>query len=273
MDVKVGLALGSGGVRGFAHLGVLKVLEAHHIPIDYLSGSSMGSVIAALYASGIELKYLIRLAEHMDRSLFIDYTFPRMGLIRGEKIYELIRLLTKDQALEDLFIPTRIVATDLKQGEPYVFHSGPAALAVRASIAIPGIFEPVELGERLLVDGGVIERVPAGVVHDMGADMVIGVDVSHSTTPKNVRNIYEVILQTIDIMESQIFQHRFRRDDVFIRPDVGQYSPLSFQNIEDIIRAGEVAALEVIETIVDRLERDQAQTVASFLTPDHDGLE
>lgn len=273
MVVKVGLALGSGGVRGFAHLGVLKVLEAHRIPIDYLSGSSMGSVIAAVYASGIELKYLIRLAKHLDRSLFVDYTFPKMGLIRGEKIYEMIRLLTKDQMLEELLIPTRIVATDLIQGEPYVFSTGPAALAVRASIAIPGIFEPVELDGRLLVDGGVIERVPAGVVHEMGADMVIGVDVSHTTTPKQVRNIYEVILQTIDIMESQIFQYRFRRDDVFIRPDVGQYSPLSFHNIEDIIRAGEVAALQVIETIVDRLERDSAPPLETFRVKDHDGLE
>lgn len=253
MAPKVGVALGSGGVRGFAHLGALRVLEDHEIPIDYLAGSSMGSVVAVLYASGIELKYLIKLAEHMRRSLLVDYTVPRFGLLKGERVRELIALLTKNKRLEELSIPTAVVATDLVTGDPVVLRQGSIADAVRASISIPGIFEPVEWDGRLLVDGGVVDRVPMQVLREMGADVVIGVDVSHKSVPVKIHSIYEVILQTIDIMESQIFRGRISPDDVLIRPEVGQYSPLSFQNISEIIAEGERATRAVIDEIAARV--------------------
>ncbi|MBE3562119.1 MAG: patatin-like phospholipase family protein [Hydrogenibacillus schlegelii] len=256
MAPKVGLALGSGGVRGFAHLGVLKVLEEYGIPIDFLAGSSMGSVVAVTYASGIELRYLIKLAEHMRRSLLVDYTVPRLGLLKGERVRELVALLTKNRRLEELPIPTAVVATDLMTGEAVVLREGPIADAVRASVAIPGIFEPVEWQGRLLVDGGVVDRVPMAALRAMGADVVIGVDVSRKPAPpERIRSIYEVILQTIDIMESQIFQGRIHPDDILITPAVGQHSPLNFQNVSAIIAEGERAARAAIGTILERLGR------------------
>ncbi|CAM5787872.1 MULTISPECIES: patatin-like phospholipase family protein [Brevibacillus] len=246
---KIGLALGSGGARGFAHIGVLKVFEAHGIKIDMLAGSSMGSLIAAVYANGIEPHMMEKLALNLKRKHWLDLTVPSLGFVTGEKIKQLIRLLTHGKRIEELQRELAIVATDIETGERVVFQEGPVDQAVRASISIPGIFVPERVDGRLLVDGGVIDRVPITVIRDMGADLVIAVDVALFDTPMKVTTIFDVIAQTIDVMEREILRHRILSADLVIRPDVGHYSSIAYTGIEEIIALGEQAALEYVDKI------------------------
>jgi NTE family protein len=255
---KVGLALGSGGARGFAHIGVLKAFEAHGIQLDLLAGSSMGSLIAAIYANGIEPHMMEKLALNLKRKHWLDVTVPNLGFIAGEKIKQLIHLLTHGKRIEQLQKPLGVVATDIETGERVVFREGPVDQAVRASISIPGIFVPEKVGDRLLVDGGVIDRVPITVVREMGADIVIAVDVAQFDTKMKVNSIFDVIAQTIDVMEREILRHRMLSADLVIRPDVGHYSSIAYSGIQDIIAEGERTALEHVERIKELIENWEA---------------
>ncbi|MFC4183095.1 patatin-like phospholipase family protein [Saccharococcus thermophilus] len=255
MFPKIGLALGSGGARGFAHLGVLKVLEEENIPISYIAGSSIGALVAALYASGLGLDRLYKLAKSFRRNNFIDLTIPKMGLIAGKRITEFIRLLTKGKKIEELEIPIAIVATDLQTGAKVVFRQGDVARAVRASISIPGIFVPAEVDGRLLVDGGVVDRVPVSVAREMGADIVIAVDVSPVNVNSEITSIFDVILQSLDILQDEIVSHRQLASDVMIRPRVEAYSSRAFTDIEEIIAIGEEEARKDIAKIRQAIEK------------------
>ncbi|BDG48157.1 esterase [Parageobacillus sp. KH3-4] len=246
---KIGLALGSGGARGFAHLGVIKVLEEEKIPIACIAGSSIGALVAALYASGLGLDRLYRLARSFRRNDYIDFTIPKMGLIAGKRITEFIRLLTKGKKIEELSIPVAIVATDLQTGQKVVFRRGDVARAVRASISIPGIFVPERVDGRLLVDGGVVDRVPVSVARAMGADIVIAVDVSHVKVDGEIASIFDVILQSLDILQDEIVRHRELASDVMIRPHVEQYSPRAFTHAQEIIAIGEQEARKYVPKI------------------------
>jgi len=257
---KLGLALGSGGARGFAHIGVLKVLEAHGIEIDMLAGSSMGSLIAAVYANGIEPHMMEKLALNLKRKHWLDLTVPSMGFVSGEKIKQLIRLLTHGKRMEELRKPLAIVATDIETGERVVFREGPVDQAVRASISIPGIFVPERVGDRLLVDGGVIDRVPVTVTREMGADIVIAVDVAQYEMKMKVTTIFDVIAQAIDVMEREILRHRMLSADLVIRPDVGHYSSIAYTGVEEIIAEGERTGQEHVERIKELIEQwEEAQ--------------
>nr|WP_208404454.1 patatin-like phospholipase family protein [Saccharococcus thermophilus] len=249
------MALGSGGARGFAHLGVLKVLEEENIPISYIAGSSIGALVAALYASGLGLDRLYKLAKSFRRNNFIDLTIPKMGLIAGKRITEFIRLLTKGKKIEELEIPIAIVATDLQTGAKVVFRQGDVARAVRASISIPGIFVPAEVDGRLLVDGGVVDRVPVSVAREMGADIVIAVDVSPVNVNSEITSIFDVILQSLDILQDEIVSHRQLASDVMIRPRVEAYSSRAFTDIEEIIAIGEEEARKDIAKIRQAIEK------------------
>ncbi len=250
----VGLALGSGGARGFAHIGILKVFEAHGIPIDLMAGSSMGSLIGALYANDIKPHMMEKLALNLKRKHWLDVIVPNLGFVAGEKIKELIRLLTHGKRIEQLAKPLAIVATDIETGERVVFREGPVDQAVRASIAIPGIFVPERVGERLLVDGGVIDRVPITVAREMGADIVIAVDVAQFDVKMKVSSIFDVIAQAIDVMEREILRHRMLSADLVIRPNVGHYSSISYSGVEEIIAEGERTALEHVDRIKEMIE-------------------
>ncbi|WP_240620168.1 patatin-like phospholipase family protein, partial [Peribacillus acanthi] len=149
-EPKIGLALGSGGARGFAHLGVLKVLKENNIKVDYIAGSSMGALVGAFYAAGTDMDQLYKISSNFKRKYFLDFTVPKMGFISGKKVKEFIRIFTKNKKLEDLDIPLWIVTTDIKTGEKVIFKEGPIAEAVRASISIPGIFVPEKINNRLL---------------------------------------------------------------------------------------------------------------------------
>ncbi|MFV9509909.1 patatin-like phospholipase family protein [Tepidibacillus sp. LV47] len=255
MRPKIGLALGSGGARGLAHLGVLRVFEEQKIPIDYISGSSMGSLVGALYANGNDLNMLEKLAIHLKRKYWVDFSVSKLGLVTGEKIKELIRILTHGKNIEDLAIPIAIVATDIETGERVIFRKGPVYQAVRASISIPGIFVPETVNGRLLVDGGVIDRVPVHVVREMGADFVIAVDVGLYDTRMKVNSIFDVIAQTIDIMERQNLYHQIVAADYVIRPEVGHISSISFTNVQEIIEEGYRVANESIDKIKNLIQK------------------
>ena len=235
---RVGLALGSGGARGFAHIGVLQVLEEAGVPINAIAGSSMGSLIGAIYATGAPIRRIEQLACHLPVSQWLDVTFPRFGMLAGERFHQLIRLLTKDRNFEETNLPFAIVATDLEKGERVTFTSGPIHEAVRASIAIPGVFKPYKVGNHTLVDGGVIERVPIEATRDLGADFVIAVDVGLFEKLPPVKNVIDVIVQSIDIMEREVFRYRVLDADFVVRPDLDLMSSIAYHSAEKAIVAG-----------------------------------
>jgi NTE family protein len=178
-----------------------------------------------------------------------------MGFISGKKVKEFIKVFTHGKNIENLSIPVGIVATDLLTGEKVVFKEGPVAEAVRASISIPGIFVPEKYKGRLLVDGGVADRVPISVAKEMGADIVIAVDVSMVKRNAEITSIYDVIMQSIDIMQTEIVNSRENTADVMIRPPVDVYSSRAFTNIEEIINLGQEEAkkkLKQIETVIEQ---------------------
>lgn len=249
VEPKIGLALGSGGARGFAHLGVLKVLASEGIHVHMIAGSSMGALIGSFYAAGLSIDEMYKIATAFKRKYFLDFTIPKMGFIAGNRVKELIHLFTKGKNIEELNIPLAIVATDLYKGEKVVFKTGPVANAVRASIAIPGIFVPEKINGQLLVDGGVVDRVPVSVVKEMGADIIVAVDVSNVKRTEEITSIFDVILQSLDIMQDELVFHREVVSDIMIRPSVGKYSSREFTNIKEIITIGEQEAAKHLANI------------------------
>lgn len=251
---KIGLALGSGAAKGYAHIGVIKVLEKHGIPIDVITGSSIGSLIGALYAAGVKVNYIESLAYHIKRRHFVDLTFPKVGFIAGNKVEEMLRLLTRNRNFDELSIPLGVVATDLKSKKLVLLREGNVATAVRASIAIPGIFSPVRTDGMVLVDGGVLERVPGREAREMGADVVIGVELGF-TARSALSNIYDILLQTFEVMGQEIQSLKGYDCDVLIRPNLENVNPLAFSEPERCIREGMRATEAVLPQIFTILER------------------
>lgn len=259
-DIKIGLALGSGGARGFSHLGVLRVLHEENIKVDYVAGSSMGALVGALYASGQTIENMYQLAYTFKRKYYLDLTVPKMGFIQGNRILEYMRLFTYGKNFDQLPIPLSVVTTDLYTGKKVVFNEGSVADAVRASISIPGVFVPVSHGDKLLIDGGVIDRVPVSVVKEMGADIVIGIDCSHFKDNHDIYSIYDVIMQSIDIMQDELVKDVKVNADVLLLPAVEQYSSRSFTKIKEIVEAGEKEArkkLPEIKRMIEKWKDDQ----------------
>ncbi|OMP68507.1 patatin-like phospholipase family protein [Domibacillus epiphyticus] len=248
-EPKIGLALGSGGARGFAHVGVLKVFQEENIPVHIIAGSSMGALVGALYGAGHTMDQLYKLSSAFQRKFFLDWIVPKMGFIAGRKIKDLIRLFTHGKHIEELNVQLAIIATDIKAAEKVVFTKGPIDEAVRASIAIPGIFVPEKIGGRLLVDGGVIDRVPVSVAKEMGADIVIGVDVASVKKNAEMTTIFDVIMQSIDILQLEIIESRTLASNLMIRPSVDSYNSRAFTHIPNIIAAGEQSAREHVAAI------------------------
>ncbi|HEY2420009.1 MAG TPA: patatin-like phospholipase family protein [Neobacillus sp.] len=252
---KIGLALGSGGARGFAHLGVIKVLKDEGIPIHLIAGSSMGALVGSFYGAGIEIDHLYKLSTAFKRKYFLDFTVPKMGFIAGKKVKEFIKVFTHGKNIEELPLPLGIVATDLLTGEKVVFKNGPVSNAVRASISIPGIFVPEKYRGRMFIDGGVSDRIPVSVAKEMGADIVIAVDVSMVKRNAEINSIYDVIMQSIDIMQTEIITNRQITADIMIRPPVESYSSRAFTNIDEIIASGEEETKKQLKQIKNVIEQ------------------
>ncbi|MGL4522656.1 MAG: patatin-like phospholipase family protein [Bacilli bacterium] len=238
MVCKVGLALGSGGARGISHIGVLQTLVKHKVPIDYIAGSSIGAMIGSFFAAGQDVELLGTIAKSFHKKYMSDIPFSKMGMFSGDRLQHLYGLFTYHKHIEHFNIPMTLVATDLLKGERYLFTKGPADLAIRASTSIPGVFVPVEHDGCLLVDGGVADRIPVSVVRDMGADLVISVDVSPVKTTGKVNSALDVVLQSIDILQYEVASNRYIQSDVMIRPPVERFGTRDYQRVEELIEIG-----------------------------------
>jgi len=246
---KIALALGGGAARGFAHVGVIKALEAQGIVPDIIVGTSAGSVVAALYAGGANGFELQKLALSMEDGSVSDWVLPDRGFIRGEALQNFVNKALANRPMNALPRKLAVVATELQTGEMTVLRSGDVGLAVRASSSVPGVFQPVRIGGREFVDGGLVSPVPAKVARDMGADLVIAVDISSKPKNAKVSSMIDVLLQTFTIMSTTVAQYELGQADVVIRPDVGSIGGTDFQSKHLAILEGEKAAAEKMEQI------------------------
>ena len=247
---KVGLALGGGFARGLAHIGVLKVLEEEKIPIDFIAGTSVGSVIGAAYASGMSAKELEEIAALVRFKDFSRWTFSRFGLFSNDKMGIFLGKILRCKTFEQLRIPLAIAATDIVTGEPAVFTSGGLVDPVRASCAYPGMFQPVRIENRLLVDGLLAHAVPAMPLRDMGAERVISVYLAaHWVKPGGPRHVFDVIGQCFSIAQSRMCGPWQAASDIVLQPDIGEFAYDDFVRAPELIRTGEAATRAVMPKI------------------------
>ncbi len=253
--IKIGLALGGGAARGFAHIGVIKALEAQGIVPDIVVGTSAGSVVGALYASGMRGFDLQQVALQMEEAMVADWTLPDRGVLKGEALQAFINQRVGDRNIQQLPRPLGVVATDLQSGELVLFRRGNTGMAVRASSAVPGMFQPVEISGREYVDGGLTSPVPAQSARAMGADFVIAVDISNVQRAEKLSGTLDVLLQTFAIMGHAISRHELEDADVVIRPKTATVSSTDFAGRHLAILEGEKAAAAVMPELKARLAR------------------
>lgn len=246
---RVALALGGGAARGFAHIGVIEVLEENGIRPDIVTGTSAGSLVAALYAAGRTGKELEAIAINMDESALTDWSFPGRGLIRGEALAHYIREATGNKPLEQMKIPLGIVATDLDTGRPIVFRRGDVGTAVRASSAVPAVFQPVRIGTHEYVDGGLASPVPVRAARDMGADVIIAVDISQLPDGGATGDALHMLLQTFSIMSRSINELELKEAEVALHPRLVGVAGTDFTLRKKNIEAGREAALAMLPLI------------------------
>ncbi|MGB9699691.1 MAG: patatin-like phospholipase family protein [Thermodesulfobacteriota bacterium] len=252
---KIALVLGAGAAKGFAHIGVLKVLTTHHIPVHMVVGTSAGSLVGCFYAYGYSPFEIQSLALSIQKTDIIDFVIPDNGFIQGLKLAEFVNKMTKNTPLEKMALPFYAVATDLLSGQEVVFGKGNTGAAVRASCAVPGVFRPVRIGDRLYVDGGVVSPVAVEAARKYGANIVIAVDISSDLGNVKPESTIETILQAVNIMYSKMVQLQLAKADVIIRPKVGHISSSDFSKRHEAILEGEKAALEALPKIKEILER------------------
>jgi NTE family protein len=243
----IALALGGGFARGYAHLGVLRVFEEHNIPISCLTGSSIGSIIAAAYASGTPLPRIIAKCREIRFRDFARWRVSRFGLASNERLGALVQRYFDSKQFEDLRIPAGIVATDLGTGDPVLFKEGSISDAVRASCAFPGLFEPINIGTRVLADGGLVAPVPTLAAREMGAEIVVGVSVGmHDGRPGAPKNIFQVVSRAVSAAQKHQLEGWERHADLVLRPDVQLLAWDDFHRIDEAIEAGVAATLNAL---------------------------
>ncbi|SAK95457.1 patatin-like phospholipase [Caballeronia pedi] len=250
--MRIGLALGGGAARGFAHIGVIKALEARNVRVDLVAGTSAGSVIAALYASGMNGIAINKLALTMDEASISDWAMPfrARGILQGVALQNYLNKTLDNRPIEKMTKPLGIVATDLKSGQPILFQRGNTGVAVRASCSVPSIFEPVKIGEREYVDGGLVSPVPAAFAHKMGADFVIAVDISARPESGLTSSSFDVLMQTFTIMGQTIKAYELDKyADAVIRPNLAAMSSGDFSQRNASILAGEEAVAKMWPTL------------------------
>lgn len=250
---RIGLALGGGAARGFAHIGVIQVLEENGIKVDLVAGTSAGSLVAALYASGKTPREMQTLAEGMDEGGITDWSFPLRGLIRGEALARFIRDKTGGRAIEQMTLPLGIVATDLSDGTAVLFRSGDTGTAVRASSAVPAVFQPVRIGPREYVDGGLVSPVPVRFAREMGAQLVVAVDITSPPEKDPPGDAFRMLMQTFAIMGRSINSFELRDADAVIRPRLDGVGSADFTARRRAIQAGRDAAMAVLPLLRQRI--------------------
>lgn len=255
---KLGLALGGGAARGFAHIGVIQVLEEAGIRPDLVVGTSAGSLVATLYAAGRSGAELGTLAQSMDESAITDWAYPGRGLIRGDALARYVRDQTGSRLIEQMRLPLGIVATDLDSGAPVLFQRGDPGLAVRASSAVPAVFQPVRIGSREYVDGGLVSPVPVRFARQMGADVVVAVDISAVPEGQPTGDALRMLLQTFAIMGRSINQFELKDADVVLRPSLAGVGSADFAARKRSIDAGREAARALLPTLRAKLAAQAA---------------
>lgn len=252
----VALALGSGGERGFAHVGVIKALEANGIGVDIVVGTSAGSVVGALYAGGYKGDALERLALTLDQAQLDDFELSKRGYIRGELLQDFVNKALKNRSIEQLDKPFVAIATQLGSGNAVAFNRGNTGMAVRASSSIPGVFLPVMIGGEEYVDGDLKKPVPVSVAREMGADIVIAVDISQQPKDNPMpADVIDTLTQSIRIMRQSILARELEAAQIVIRPAIGQTPEIDVASKQRLIRNGEEAAIAALPLIRDWLQK------------------
>jgi NTE family protein len=263
---KIGIALGGGSARGFAHIGVLEILDKENIPVDMIAGTSAGAIVGALYAQGISAARIKEIVLEMDwlrRMQLVDISLPKTGFLAGKKITELLKSLIGDVEFSDLKMPFACTATDIMTGEEIIINKGPVLEAVRASISVPIIFSALKYNGRFLVDGGLVDQVPVDVVKDMEPDITIGVNVtprisntrkriyideavSYKTPTEKEPNMYTIMMNYMSIMNSQAADASLKRADIVIEPRLAGITFTDFKKAEQCILEGEFAGIDAL---------------------------
>lgn len=258
--LRIGLALGGGAARGFAHIGVIKVLEQQGIVPDVVVGTSAGSLVGSLYAAGFNGFELNRLALSMDESTLADWALPARGLLKGEALQSYVNRIVHNRPIEQFKKPFAAVSTDLHTGDMILFQRGNAGMAVRASSSVPGVFQPVTIGGHEYVDGGLVSPVPVRAARKLGADFVIAVDLSAQPGAQPTNDTMDVLLQTFAIMGASIKHYELQEADVVIRPALGAARGTDFQSRYAVILAGEQAATQAMSELKAKLEAKRLRT-------------
>ena len=254
--LKIGLALGGGAARGFAHVGVIAVLEEAGLKPQLVVGTSAGSLVAALYASGKTSAQLQQTALNMEEVAITDWMLPIFGrgMFRGEALARYVNELVANRSIENMAIPLGIVATDLGNGQAVLFQRGDTGAAVRASSAVPAVFVPVKIGAREYVDGGLVSPVPVRFARQMGADVVIAVDISNPPEANQASDTLQILLQTFAIMGKSINQYELKDADVVVRPSLAGLKSADFSARQRAIDAGRAAMLVALPALRAKLE-------------------
>lgn len=262
---RIALVLGGGAARGFAHVGVIRVLEQEKIPIDMVVGTSVGSLIGSIYADTRSSFDLEIIAFKLEKDDIFDFSVfsSATGPVKGERLEKFVQSKVKKTNIEELPLPFAAVATNLVTGERVVLDQGPVGRAVRASSSIPGVFTPVFYQNMTLVDGGVVDNVPVDVARAKGADLVIAVNIGKNVVDKNVNNILDITLQAVNIMSYEISKFKVQGADILIEPNVGEVGMMDFTQKEYCMRAGMEAAQKMIPELRKKIEAwvVQQQTV------------
>ncbi|HEX7817495.1 patatin-like phospholipase family protein [Dyella sp.] len=270
VKLRIGLALGGGAAKGFAHIGVIKMLEASGIHPDVVAGTSAGSVVGALYASGMDPFQMQEQAFSLDETRIRDVRLFSGGLVQGQKLQDYVNQLVGNRPMEQLKLPFAAVSTELDTGARVVFVRGNTGQAVRASSSIPGVFEPTVINGKRYVDGGVTSPVPVDAARQLGADIVIAVDISSKASDSKPDGMLGTIGQSINIMGEKLGAQELARADVVIRPKVNGIGPAAFEQKDKAILEGERAALAAIPAIRARIaEREAAQRNAAAAPGKH----
>jgi len=265
--IRVGVALGGGAAKGFAHIGVIKMLEASGIHPVVVSGTSAGSVVGAMYASGMDPFQMQQHAFALDEASIRDVSLFSGGVMKGQKLQDYVNQLVGGRTIERMRRPFAAVSTQLETGQRTVFTRGNTGQAVRASSSVPGVFEPVAIGKWHYVDGGIVSPVPVDAARQLGADFVIAIDISTKASGKAPGSLLGNVNQSIAIMGQKLGAQELARADVVVRPNVREIGPTDFEQRNNAILEGERAALAAMPQIRARLAQlRQARAAASAWT-------
>ncbi|MEI8175685.1 MAG: patatin-like phospholipase family protein [Candidatus Omnitrophota bacterium] len=251
----IALVLSGGSARGLAHLGAIKVFKEEGITFDLIVGSSIGSLVGAVYALDCPLDEILKIALRTSANDIIDVTLSRMGLVEGNKLEALIRAAVGGRTFADVKIPLAIATVDIETGEEVCFTSGDLVKVIKASCSLPGIFKPVEIDGRLLMDGGIKHHLPTGIAKKIGADHTVAIDVGFCVKKAKIANMFGIIMQSIQILGQELSQHQSGEADLLIRPDLGEdMDQMAFDKASYIISKGEEAARAAVPQLKKLME-------------------